>query len=58
MQKVKKGDLLIEFDINAIKEAGLDPTTIVVVTNTNDYLEVLPTKDLKVGINSQLLTII
>lgn len=55
---VKKGDLLIEFDIDVIKEAGLDPTTIIVVTNTNDYLEVLPTKDLKVGTNSQLLTII
>lgn len=32
-QTVKKGDLLIEFDLEAIQEAGFDITTAVIVTN-------------------------
>ena len=38
---VKKGDLLVTFDIAAIKEAGYPVVTPIVVTNTNDYLDVL-----------------
>lgn len=34
---VKKGDLLVEFDINRIKQEGFDITTPIVITNTNDY---------------------
>ncbi|MEH7251346.1 beta-glucoside-specific PTS transporter subunit IIABC [Neobacillus niacini] len=40
--RVEKGQLLIEFDINAIKEAGYSLTTPVVVTNTDNY-EIAPT---------------
>ncbi|MBC5636415.1 PTS glucose transporter subunit IIA [Ornithinibacillus sp. BX22] len=35
--RVEKGQLLIEFDANAIKEAGFALTTPVVVTNQYDY---------------------
>lgn len=35
--QVKKGDLLVEFDIAAIKAAGYDVTTPVIITNTADY---------------------
>lgn len=38
--RVKKGDLLIEFDIDKIKEAGHPITTPVIVTNADDYSEV------------------
>ena len=34
---VKKGDLLISFDIDAIKAEGYPVTTPVVVTNTDEY---------------------
>lgn len=34
---VKKGDLLISFDIDAIKAEGYEVTTPVVVTNTDEY---------------------
>ena len=37
---VKKGDLLLEFDMDYIKKAGYDITTPVIVTNTDDYSEV------------------
>lgn len=35
--KVKKGDLLIEFDIDAIKAAGYDTITPVVICNSDEY---------------------
>ncbi len=35
--RVEKGQLLIEFDANAIKEAGFDLTTPVVITNQDNY---------------------
>ena len=38
--KVKKGQLLIEFDIPAITAAGYDVTTPMVVCNSDDYSEV------------------
>ncbi|WP_394922226.1 glucose PTS transporter subunit IIA [uncultured Robinsoniella sp.] len=34
---VKKGDFLLEFDQKGIEEAGYDSTTMVIVTNTDDY---------------------
>ena len=36
-QKVKKGDLLIEADLEGIKAAGLNTITIMVICNTDDY---------------------
>ena len=39
--RVKVGDLLIEFDINAIEKAGYSVETPIIVTNTNDYLDVI-----------------
>ncbi|RCW16558.1 PTS beta-glucoside transporter subunit EIIBCA [Streptococcus gallolyticus] len=41
-QKVKKGDVLGTFDTAAIAAAGLDDTTMIIVTNTADYSEVTP----------------
>lgn len=35
--KVKAGDLLIQFDLEKIKEAGYDPVTLAVITNTDQY---------------------
>ena len=37
---VKKGDLLIEFDMEAIKAAGFEVITPVIVTNSADFKEV------------------
>lgn len=34
---VKKGDVILKFDIEAIKAAGYKITTPVIVTNTDDY---------------------
>lgn len=40
--KVKAGDILGTFDSNKIAAAGLDDTTMVIVTNTADYASVTP----------------
>lgn len=39
-QKVKKGDLLLEFDMEAIKAAGLDTITPVIICNSDDYKDI------------------
>ncbi|MFL0374387.1 beta-glucoside-specific PTS transporter subunit IIABC [Paenibacillus amylolyticus] len=41
-QEVKKGELLLEFDMDGIQGAGIDLVTPVIVTNTPDYLDVVP----------------
>lgn len=40
--KVKKGDLLVEFDLEAIKKQGYDPTVMVIVTKTDNLKAVEP----------------
>ncbi len=39
-EQVKTGQLLLEFDIPAIKEAGYDVTTPVIISNTADYKKI------------------
>ncbi len=38
-QKMKKGDLLLEFDMDGIQKAGYPIVTPVIVTNSDDYEE-------------------
>lgn len=40
--KVKKGDLLVSFDIEAIRQAGFEVTTPVIITNSDDYQNIQP----------------
>lgn len=42
-QRVKEGDVLVKFDLEAIAKAGYDTITPIIVTNTGNYLDVLPT---------------
>ena len=39
--QVKRGDLLVKFDLDTIKAAGLSAITPIVVTNTPQYLDVM-----------------
>lgn len=55
-QEVKAGQELIRFDIDVIKEAGYSPVIPLVVTNTNDFTDVLLTSEEKVEIGDYLLT--
>lgn len=40
--KVKAGELLVDFDLNSIKNDGYNTITPVVVTNTDDYIRTVP----------------
>lgn len=50
--------MLIEFDIPEIEAAGYDLTSPVVITNADNYVEVLETDRKKVVASDQLMTIV
>lgn len=54
--KVTPGQKLLEFDVNAIKAAGLPVITPIIVTNTDAYTDVLTTQESRVNIGDYLLT--
>ena len=41
-QRIRKGELLLEFDLKAIRTEGFDTVTPIIVTNADDYAEILP----------------
>mgnify|MGYP003306115141 CR=1 FL=1 len=45
---VKKGDLMLEFDMEAIKAAGYEVITPVIVCNSDDYKDVIRTTGVQV----------
>jgi len=55
--RVKKGQLLLKFDIDYIKSQGLPVTTPVVVSNTDDLSDVTALVTGKVDLNTKLLQI-
>ncbi|MBE6091526.1 MAG: PTS beta-glucoside transporter subunit IIABC, partial [Clostridium beijerinckii] len=54
-ETVKRGDLLVEFNIDKIKEEGFDITTPIVVTNSNDYSNIVTVKKGFIKYNENLL---
>ncbi|WP_342045124.1 beta-glucoside-specific PTS transporter subunit IIABC [Bacillus sp. OTU530] len=56
--RVKKGDLLVEFDIEKIKEAGYQITTPVIITNTSQYHEIVETNQQRIEAKEGLLTLV
>jgi beta-glucoside PTS system EIICBA component len=52
---VKKGDLLIEFEMDQIKAEGFETTTLMVITNTDQYLGIKAMNHDKVEQNEPLL---
>lgn len=57
-QKVSAGDLLVEFENGTINEAGYDTITPVIVTNTDNFTDVLTTTAPAVAENDYLFTIV
>jgi PTS system, glucose subfamily, IIA component len=41
--KVKTGDPLMRFDLAGIKKEGFNPTLMIVVSNSDDYTDIIPT---------------
>lgn len=55
---VKKGDVLIEFDMEGIKEAGYQLHTPVLVTNSDQYVSIKTTAGSSVKAGEDLLSIV
>ncbi|AXJ12747.1 beta-glucoside-specific PTS transporter subunit IIABC [Streptococcus pluranimalium] len=54
--KVTPGQKLLEFDVNAIRAAGLPVITPIIVTNSDVYTDVLRTQEGRVNTGDYLLT--
>ena len=57
-EHIKRGDVLVEVDLDAISEAGLSTVTPIVVTNSAEYIEVLSDTQGNVQRGQKLLQII
>ncbi|KAB7668400.1 beta-glucoside-specific PTS transporter subunit IIABC [Bacillus sp. B1-b2] len=55
--RVEKGQLLIEFDIEAIKAAGYPIVTPVVVTNHDQYKEIIVADEQAVDFGGKIITV-
>lgn len=56
--RVKQGDLLVEFDIKAIEERGYSLITPVIVTNHENYSEIIETDKSEIHNTDKLFTVI
>lgn len=57
-EHVKAGQLLVEFDIKAIKAAGYSLTSPVVITNSDKYLDVIETDKKTIDFKDELITVV
>ena len=56
-QRVDRGDPLVDVDLAAVREAGYDPTIILVVTNTASLTAVVPVVDGEVTTSTTVIEI-
>ena len=54
---IKKGDLLISFDIDGIKNAGYKVTTPMIICNTDDYKSIKKTADGSISAGEKIIEI-
>ena len=57
-QSVKQGDLLIEFDVEEIKNAGYDVTTPIVICNPDHFREIKIMEEKDVKQNEEVMQLI
>jgi len=57
-QKIKKGDLLVTFDMEAIKAEGYALVTPMLITNSDSYKEVAAIGEGTVKVGDNLLKVV
>lgn len=55
---IKKGQVLLEFDINAIEKEGYSLITPVIITNSDNYLDVIESDKKEIDFKEDLLTVV
>ena len=55
---VKKGDLLVTFDMEQLKKEGYSVETPIIITNTDNYLDIIETTKNSVEAGDELLTVV
>ena len=56
--KVKKGDILLTFDLEKIKEEGYDTITPIIISNSQNFIEVIKSKRDKTTQLETILTVV
>ena len=56
--KVKKGQLLLEVDLSEVEKANLSTITPVIITNTADMKDVVPTDAKTAKVGDKLITVV
>ena len=56
--RIQKGQLLMEFNVEEIKKEGYSVVSPIIITNSNDYLDIIETSERKVKTGDTLLHII
>lgn len=56
--KVVKGQLLLDVDLKAIKDAGYSLETPIIITNSSDLLDVIETSETDVNSQDDLITVL
>lgn len=56
--RIAKGDTILEFDIEKIEKAGYSTETPIVITNSDQFLDVINTDDAQVDYDTMLMTLI
>ena len=55
---IKKGQTLLEFDINAIEKEGYSLITLIIITNSKNYLDVVESDKKEIDFKEDLLTVV
>lgn len=55
---IKKGDLLLDFDIEGIQNEGYDSMTPIIICNADEYMDIVATQAQDVRVDDALLTAI
>ena len=56
--KVKKGQLLVEADFEKIEKEGYNTTIMVVVTNTDQFLDIIPTEPKNLTVDDTCMMVV
>ena len=57
-QNIKQGDLILEADLGKISENGFSSETVMIVTNSDRYLNIISEKEKDIHIGDKVLTVI